>query len=246
LSRNLDKKNLLLRLIQSWWCKEENDETNKSKLSPFLRLIYNVSCWFVSRFYSRHSLRDNAQPFLDVPNPPFGPYVSYPSLDFSTHIYTTRLLISAIGGLIGLFALFGKSKQSYIGVVAIAVASMGLMLPATDTRATFPEMRLIDVPWIGSFLVLVGVCLMFLGLAIKKLNVPRVTFLSVPLLLAGYSIKPLLVLTNNLSLSGFRAGFTSPISSLMLILMLAGHLLMIWGVLRIFYPKSKENNNTAK
>jgi hypothetical protein len=66
---------------------------------------------------------------------------------------------------------------------------MGLMLPATDTRATFPEMSLIDVPWIGSFLVLVGVCLMFLGLAIKKLNVPRVTFLSVPLLLAGYSIK---------------------------------------------------------
>lgn len=184
--------------------------------------------------------------FLDVPNPPFGPYVSYPSLDFGTHIYTTRLIVSAVGGLIGLFALFGKSKRSYIGVLAIAVASMGLMLPAMDTRMTFPEMSLIDVPWTGSFLVLVGVCLMFLGLAIKKPNVPRVTFLSVPLLLAGYSIKPLLVLTNNLQKSGVVAGFTSPISLLMLILMLAGHLIMIWGVLRIFYPKSNENSKPVK
>jgi hypothetical protein len=180
--------------------------------------------------------------FLDVPNPPFGPYVDYPPLDFATHIYTTRLLVSAIGGLIGLFALFGKNKQSYIGVIAIAVASIGLMLPVTDTRASIPELTQFDVSWIGSFLVLVGVCLMFLGLAIKKPNVPRVTFLSVPLLLAGYSIKPLLVLTNNLQ---FRVG-VSPISLLILSLMVAGHLLLIWGVLMIFYPKNKENNKTVK
>lgn len=184
--------------------------------------------------------------FLDVANPPFEPYISYQTLDFSTHLYTARLLISAVGGLIGLFALFGKNKQSYIWVTAIAVASMGLMLPVMDTRITFPEMVLVDVPWIGSFLVLVGVCLMFLGLAIKKINVPRVTFLCVPLLLAGYSMKPLLVLTNNLQVSGFRTGFTSPISSLMLSLMLAGHLLMVWGVLRIFYPKNKAHNTTVK
>lgn len=185
--------------------------------------------------------------WLDVPNPPYGlPYVSYPPLDFATNLYTGRLLVSAVGGLIGLFALFGKSKQSYIGVVAIAVANLGLMLPVTYTVASFMDVTLIDVPWIGSFLVLVGVCFMFLGLTMKKLNVPRVTFLSVPLLLAGYSVKPLLVLTNNLQASGFRVGFTSPISSLMLILMVAGHLLMIWGVLRIFYPKSKENSKTVK
>jgi hypothetical protein len=187
--------------------------------------------------------------FLNVPNPPFGPYISYPSLDFSTHIYTTSLLVSAIGGLIGLFALFGKSKQSYIDVIAIAVASMGLMLPvvsATDTRASFPELIQFDVSWIGSFLVFVSVCLMFLGLAIKKPTVPRVTFLSVPMLLKGYSTKPLLVLTNNLQLSGFRTGVTSPIILLMLSLMVAGYLFMVWGVLRFFYPKSKENNKTVK
>ena len=102
--------------------------------------------------------------FLDVPNPPFGPYVSYPPLDFATHIYTVSLLVSATGGLIGLFSLFGKNKRSYIGVFAIAVANVGLMLPVTDIRATLLEIILVDVPWVGSFLMLAGVCLMFLGL----------------------------------------------------------------------------------
>jgi hypothetical protein len=183
--------------------------------------------------------------FLDMPNPPFGlPYISYPPLDFATHMHTASLLVLAVGGLIGLFALFGKSKQSYIGVMAIAVANFGLMLPVTDTRVTFPEMVLFDVPWVGSFLVLVGVCLMFLGLTMKKLNVPRVTFLSIPLLLTGYSVKPLLVLTNNLQPSGFRTGFTSPVSSTILILMIAGYLFMTWGILRIFYPRNKESTRT--
>lgn len=173
--------------------------------------------------------------FLDVSNPPFGlPYVSYPPLDISTHLYTNILLVSATGGLIGLIGLFWKSKQSYIEVAAIGVASIGLMLPVTNRRLSFPELSIFDVRWIGFFLVLVGICLMFLGLAIKETNVPRVTFLSVPLLLAGYFIRPLLILTNNLQ------GFTNPTSTLMLILMVTGHLLMIWGVLKILLPKIRE------
>ena len=186
--------------------------------------------------------------WLDLPNPPYGlPYVVYQPLYFATHIYTARYFVSAVGGLTGLFALFGKSKQSYLGVIAIAVANLGLLLPAFSYRITpFMDMIIIDVPWIGSFLVLVGVCLMFLGLTLPKTNVPRVTFLSVPLLLVGYSIPSLLVLTNNLQVSGFTAGFTSPISSLMLFLIVAGYFLMVWGVLRIFYPKNNENNKTVE
>ena len=185
--------------------------------------------------------------WLDVPNPPYGlPYVSFQPLDFSTHIYTAKYFVSVVGGLIGLFALFGKSKQSYLGVLAIAVANLGLMLPALSRITPFMDMIIIDVPWIGSFLVLVGVCLMFLGLTLPKTNVPRVTFLSVPLLLVGYSIPSLLVLTNNLQVSGFTAGFNSPISSLMLFLIVSGYFLMVWGVLRIFYPKNKKNNKTVE
>jgi len=185
--------------------------------------------------------------WLDVPNPPYGlPYVSFQPLDFSTHIYTAKYFVSVVGGLIGLFALFGKSKQSYLGVLAIAVANLGLMLPALSRITPFMDMIIIDVPWIGSFLVLVGFCLMFLGLTLPKTNFPRIIFLSVPLLLVGYSIPSLLVLTNNLQVSGFTAGFTSPISSLMLFLIVAGYFLMVWGVLRIFYPKNNENNKTVE
>ena len=185
--------------------------------------------------------------WLDVPNPPYGlPYVSFQPLDFSTHIYTAKYFVSVVGGLIGLFALFGKSKQSYLGVLAIAVANLGLMLPALSRITPFMDMIIIDVPWIGSFLVLVGFCLMFLGLTLPKTNFPRIIFLSVPLLLVGYSIPSLLVLTNNLQVSGFTAGFNSPISSLMLFLIVSGYFLMVWGVLRIFYPKNKKNNKTVE
>ncbi|MFA5365684.1 MAG: hypothetical protein WC325_10940 [Candidatus Bathyarchaeia archaeon] len=180
--------------------------------------------------------------FVYVPVHPYGlPYVYYPSLDFSTHIYTTRLFISALGGLIGLLAMFGKSKQPLIGAFSIAVASLGLMLPATgDMRLTFPEMRLFDVPWIGSFLVVVGVSLMFLGLTTKKPHVLRVTLLSVPLLLVVYSINPLFVLNNYLPWSIFGALSTSPINLLMWVLTLTGHLLMIWGALRGVSPNLGE------
>lgn len=219
---------------------------NLSRLFLFLGSSVTLAVGLLAAFVPGLAYVTVHSYFLDVPNPPFGPYVSYPPLDFATHMYTARLLVSAIGGLIGLFALFGKSKRSYIGVVAIAVANVGLILPVTDTRATFLEIILVDVPWVGSFLVLVGVCLMFLGLTVKKFGVPRVTFLSVPLLLAGYSVRPLLVVTNNLQVSGFSVGFTSPISSLTLVLMVAGYLLMVWGVLRFFYPKNKENNKTVE
>jgi hypothetical protein len=173
--------------------------------------------------------------------------IYYQSLDFTTHIYTTRLLISAIGGLIGLLAMFGKSKHPIIGTFAIVVASLGLMLPATgDLRITIPEARLFDVPWIGSFLVVVGVSLMFLGLAIKKRNVPRATFLSVPLLLVVYSLYPILVLFDYLPQTVFGALFISPINLLMLVLMVAGHLLMIWGALRGSQLIDKQAKNVAK
>ena len=176
---------------------------------------------------------------MDVPVNPYGlPYVYYLPLDFGTHLYTMRLFVSAIGGLIGLLAMFWKSKEGYIGASAIALASLGFMLPATgDMRLTFPEMRLFDVPWAGSFLVLVGICLMFLGLAIKKPNVPRATFLSVPLLLVVYSIRPLFVLSNFLPWIVFGAiMFNNPINWLMWFLMLAGHLMMIWGAIKGLLP----------
>jgi hypothetical protein len=166
------------------------------------------------------------------------PSVHYLPLSFSAHLLTMRLFVSAISGLIGLLAMFWKNKQSYIGALAITVASLGFMLPATgDMRLTNPMTRLFDVPWAGSFLVLVGICLIFLGLTIKKPNVPRATFLSVPLLLVAYSIHPLFVLSNFLPWIVFGAiMFNNPINWLMWFLMLAGHLIMMWAAIKGSLP----------
>ena len=170
---------------------------------------------------------------LDASVNPYGlPYVSYPSMDFNTHIFTLKYLVCAVGGLVGLLALFKRNTHSDLGVFAIAVTSVGLMLPATgDTRLTFPEMRLFDVAWIGSFLVVMGLSLMFMGLMTEKKVGPRVSILSVPLLLTVYSINPLLVLVNYLPWIVFGASI-SPINVLMLFLMLIGHLVMIWGIFK--------------
>ena len=171
--------------------------------------------------------------FLDIPNPPFGlPYVQYQSLDFSTHIYTIRFLVSAIGGLIGLFALLGKNRKAYLGVTAIGIAIMGLMFPATgDMRISFPEMRLSDAPWIAAFIITVGICLMFIGLTIKKEHVPKASFLSLPLLLAVYSIPPILIMFNYLPWIVFGAVSFNPISLLIWFIPFASFLLMAWGAL---------------
>lgn len=165
--------------------------------------------------------------------------VYYQPLELGVHMDTAQLVISAIGGLIGLFSLLErKNKPAYMGFAAIAVTSVGLMLPAYYERFTAPEIYYFDVPWIGFLLVLVGVSIMFLGLAIKKPKVPRITLLSAPLLLAVYSIRPLFVLCNFLSSGVFVAH--SNLSWLMGILTLAGHLLMLLGAIYAMKPSVKE------
>ena len=76
--------------------------------------------------------------FLDVPNPPFPPYVSYPPLDISTHLYSAKLLVSATGGLIGLMGLFWKKTTNKAAIVgAISSIMVALLLKST----------IVDLPW---------------------------------------------------------------------------------------------------
>ncbi len=177
-------------------------------------------------FLSVHSF------FIDVPNPPYGlPYVSYQSLNLSTHIYTARFIFAALGGFLGLVAVTWKHKQTLIGAFAIAATGFGLISPAYgDKRATFPEMLLFDVPWIGTILVLVGLSLMFLGLSIHKSGLPRWSFLGIPILLTAYAIYPSLVSAGFLPWIVF-GNIANPFNMLMLLLMIAAPLLMIWGIL---------------
>jgi hypothetical protein len=166
--------------------------------------------------------------FLDGPNPLGLPEVAYEPVVFSAHTYTVRFVMSAMGGLIGLFALVLKNKKVYLGVGAIAVSSFGLMLPAFNKmRVTIPEVRLFDVPWIGAVTIIVGICLMFLGLSLKKEHIPKASFLSLPLMLAVYLIQPILIAFNYLP----RVIFGNTFNLLNWFVFLAAILLMIWGLL---------------
>lgn len=172
--------------------------------------------------------------------------VYYQPLAFGVHMNTVKMVISAIGGLAGLFALLEhKNKPAYVGFTAIAVASLGLILPAAShTVYKIPEVIYFDVPWIGVLLVLVGVSILFIGLALKKPNVPRITLLSVPLLLAVYLIRPLFVLFNFLTLSVFVAH--GDVSWWLGVLTLAGHLLMLVGTIYAIKPSNVERLKTNK
>ncbi len=179
----------------------------------------------------------------DVPNPPFGlPNVMYQSLDFTAHIFTVRFLLSAVGGLIGIFALLGKSKRACIGGIAVTVAGLGLIFtPISDMRLTFPEARLFDVPWTGAFIAVVGICLMFLGLTIRKEHVPKASFLSVPLLLAVYSVLPIFIICNYLPWIVFGPARFNPVEVLLWFMAFASLLLMtrvtLGSNIRLFVKK---------
>jgi len=170
--------------------------------------------------------------FMDASNPLMGlPYVGYQPLILASHIYTARLVMAAVGGLIGLFALLRK-KMPYLGVVAISVSGLALILPSfNDTRITIPEARLFDVPWIGSLIVIIGISLMFLGLTLKKGHLPKASFLSLVLVVVANSILPLFAVLNYLPWSIF--GATISYSVLLIdFLSFVGILLMVWGVLK--------------
>jgi hypothetical protein len=112
-------------------------------------------------------------------------------------MFTLKLVFCAIGGAIGLFSLLeNKNKPSYISFAAIAITTLGLAVLAVEETRLSLEIHYFHVPWIGFLLVLVGVSIMFLGLALKNRSVPRITLLSVPLLLFFYSIAPIMVLSN--------------------------------------------------
>jgi len=100
------------------------------------------------------------------------------------------------------------------------------------------------VHWTGTVLIIVGVSLMFVGLAFRKTGVPRVSFLGVPIILVVYSMNPVLVLANYLPWIIFGAPSNSPLNLLILFLMIAGPLMMIWGVLERS-SISKANTNTG-
>ena len=159
------------------------------------------------------------------------PLVRFYPFELGLHMFTLNLVLVAIGGAIGLFSLTKKERKlGYASFAAIAIAALGLVLPALpnfDTRA-LPEYRYFDMPFIGFLVVLAGVFAIFWGLARQSREMPRVAWLSLPLLLISYMTAPIMALIGFFPQFIFDGIFTMG-SFLLGMLTLAGCLLMVFG-----------------
>jgi hypothetical protein len=168
--------------------------------------------------------------FQNVSPTPFPAGVIYPLFDLSIHAATAKYLLCGFAGIIGLSSI-QKHTRPYTALVSVILASIGLFLPIERVLMGIPEAHFIDVQWIGSLLVLVGLSLMFLGLVENKTVTQRITILSVPILLGAYLIYPLLIAINYLPWTVFGTyGF---VYFSVLLIALLGHLLMIWGTYKV-------------
>jgi hypothetical protein len=129
-------------------------------------------------------------------------------------------------------------RVPFLSFSGISLGTIGFLLPAGATQ-NFIDVFSVEIPWTGYFIALIGVLMMFLGFALSYPNVPRKALASVPLLLVAYSIAPFLILTNNLPL--FVLMHTNiTVSTVIGVLILAGHLVIIWaGISGLRFPEKE-------
>ena len=166
-------------------------------------------------------------------------YLTYPQYIFGVHELTLKLLITAIGGLLGVLSFYERrTSVPFLSFAGISLGTIGFLLPAGTTQ-NFIDFFSVEIPWTGYFIVLIGVLMMFLGFVLSYPNVPRKALASVPLLLVAYSIAPFLILTNNLPLFVFMQTNIT-MSTIIGILILAGHLVIIWaGISGLRFPEKE-------
>lgn len=187
-------------------------------------------------YLSVHSYFENVPTYFNLP------FVEYQPLIFNIHIYSVRFIIASVGGLLGLLIFFRRPPLRYMGIFAIAVSGMALLLPPfNDTRILIPEARLFDIPWIGSLIIAMAVCLMFIGLTYKKKGVPKVSFIGLPLLILTYSVLAIFVIFNYLPWAIFGAPSLNPFIILSWLTTFMAILLMSWGILKSEGNKNSDN-----
>ena len=172
-----------------------------------------------------------------IPDAPH--YVTYPPFILSMHELTLKLLVTACGGLLGLLSIFEhKTTVPFLSFAGISLGTIGFLLP-TGAAQNLVDVLSVEVPWTGCLIALVGVLLIFLGFALRHPKVPRRALASVPLLLIVYSIAPFLILSGNLPFFIFLQANIS-MSTIIGILILAGHLVIIWaGIAGLRFPEKE-------
>lgn len=172
-------------------------------------------------------------------------FITYPSMEFSINDFTLKLLVSAFGGLLGLCSIVCEHKNTvpFLSFAAISFGTIGFLLPFGSSIVGNEYSA--DIPWVGSLITLVGVLLMFLGFSLRNTNVPKWALAVIPMLLIVYLLSPVLIFTGNLAFYIFLQTNIS-ISTIIGILLLMGHLVIVWaGITGLRFPE-KETVNVPK
>jgi hypothetical protein len=107
-----------------------------------------------------------------------------------------------------------KPKRTVLAFTSILFTSAGLVIPLHISRVTFPEANYFEVPWIGSYIILAGLSMMFLSFLTQKLRIRQITIPVVIFLLALYAIYPSFIITNSLPYVVYGARYFSVYSLL--------------------------------
>jgi hypothetical protein len=173
--------------------------------------------------------------------------VSVPSLDFGINDFTVKTLVSAFGGFLGAcsVAFERKSTVPFLSFAGLSLGTIGFLLPFGFDQAVVSEYS-VNIPWIGSLITLVGVLLMFLGFALRNAHVPKWALAVIPVLLGIYLISPVLIFTRNLQFFLFLQVNIS-MSTLMGLLILLGHLVIVWaGITGLRIPEKEHAVSPSK
>ncbi|MCW4024153.1 MAG: hypothetical protein NWF01_03865 [Candidatus Bathyarchaeota archaeon] len=161
--------------------------------------------------------------------------IVYPEFQFSFYEASLKFLICTIGGFIGLFSFF-KKKRTYLQLSSVVITTIGLLFPIILMSAAF-ENKFFSIPWVGFFMVLLGLSLMFSSLVIQKYGRYNSLLLIVPLLFGLYAIYPLFILINFLPVWVF--GQNGLVYYLIFGVIFFCHLFLIWGSIKTTYGVSK-------
>lgn len=130
------------------------------------------------------------------------PVVYFGDFSFQIHGFTFGMLVSTVGGLLGLISSVERyNKLVSIGFAGGFLGILGFLFrPYEYFYSPFTGGYRITVLWVGPCLTLLGISLMLIGLVTRFKGWHYLTLLGIILLLVGQFTYPLWIISNNLSL----------------------------------------------
>lgn len=176
----------------------EGSEISYFRMFVFLGGIMTVVFGLLSAF-----VRGLAYVTVYFPPPGMGPPVigGFGVLSFQIHGFTFGMLVSTVGGLLGLISSIKRYNELVsIGFVGGFLGASGFLFHPPGFSSPLTGEYRFNILWLGSCLVLIGISLMLIGLTAISKGWHYLTLLGIPPLLISRLTFPLSILSNNLPL----------------------------------------------